>query len=1349
MNKKILLIIILLFICLIGNTYAYDKNSSILPINDIVSSSNNTKIYDDSTNTMTIKSPIGLTDYATIQLLTPKRMQVGAGYQKVAEFEVNSKVNYDNFFNSMYFYDLKNKSNPIKRSFDLREEINYLTDENTYKEICGLPKDINGELTCKDELTGKIQVNKTRYDLFDANTFFIGKKKLSLWTNVEMWDSIEWVPDIFGVAIKEWAAWDYDLDLNLVAWYSFDSNNAHDSKNTYDLDENNVSAANYEAGLIGRDFNTLANPATHLGSYLTTTSVPATDLNARKTGAITFWFKSSVVNTISLSYVEWANFARTNLLDLYDTSTTVSWRRYDGTANATTLTTPATLNDGAWHFVYLAYDGSNLSKSLDGAGQNGTASTKTLNIQKLAIGSNVVGTEAVNGVFDEIGVWDRKLSDAEISYLYNGGLGTTYCGMSDVNAFDDVCTLNTIKIDFNVYIAGTSTHLTDINFNCTNSSLDLVNQNSPFSSTANGGTTSNCTFSKALYDSNVQTITYDTNKTQVIYLTLTPPPQARITWNIYRTGTTSHLTGVTADCNVNTMDFVNQNSPITDALVDQNTVYDCNFVRAGYADNNGNIGVVDSNKTVTIYLTDSTNPVVGTTTISGFTVVGTQIWGTGDIKATATDLGSDINSTGCYYTINNGTNWALADHNSTHCYKNGLTVTAGTTPQYNLKAIDNAGNTGTGTASTAYTADNVKPVTTFAGATGSWQKTTLSLTLSCADATSGCASTKYRINSGTWTTYAGAFGVSDGNNQIDYNSTDAAGNVEVTLTNYAAQDRVNPTTSIGGCNAGWNTTNRTVEVTATDATSGLSNIYLWDSNGTYRTGTTSPLSYTISTDGNHTLTYQSKDVATNLDTNKTYYCAIDKTNPTTGQTLMSGFTTYTTYIKGIGNIQATASDATSGLASCQYTINGTDWLSADVNTTHCYKNTITIIDGTTYHFNLRAIDNASNTGTGTAIATTYTGDTLSPTTTITFTDYNNLPYKFIHATCTDNNAGCKGITFEFDSNGTKFYNLGANFDWNYFGLGHHTLKYYSTDNLDQNETLILTDLNMPVLLTIKYPKNIATLAQLSEKWILRSTGGVIVNLTDLTTDQNVYVLPNILTTFYVGDVNGNYTQATFTKTYYFDSNTGYDTYQPYLYSIATSLATTINVLNTNTLVAIPNVTIKFYGNLPGLGNTLIGQGTTDSKGQILQLFIAGQNYVFDVYYQGTLRQTYNYTALNTSTYIYFNFLTLDNNNLPIIPVIVTNDMNTATMNFYDVRNTLFNTCTATDPCFPSALWSIILTIIALITATTVTQGAFVGVKGLSIIAFCCFTLFFGIGWLPIFIYAFLGSITVLMAVLVQ
>ena len=410
-----------------------------------------------------------------------------------------------------------------------------------------------------------------------------------------------------------------------------------------------------------------------------------------------------------------------------------------------------------------------------------------------------------------------------------------------------------------------------------------------------------------------------------------------------------------------------------------------------------------------------------------------------------------------------------------------------------------------------------------------------------------------------------------------------------------------------------------------------------------------------------------------VDSNKTLTIYLTDSNaPSVGQTTLtgSGFTVYSTYFKGTGKIiGGTATDSGSDIntSSCfvQYFDAG-QWWSGTWDTNHCESDPFTAADTTVYTMNTRVSDNAGNLGTGTATAA-YTGDSTAPVTTVTITDYNNSPYKFIQATCADAGSGCKSITFEFDNNGTKFLTLGATKDLNFFGLGFKTLKVYSTDNLDTNEVAQSFDLNMPVLLTIKYPKNIATLNQITEKWILRSTGAVTLNLTDLTTDYNVYINPGTLTTFYIGDVNGNYTENIYTRTYYNDSNTGYDTLQPYLYAVATSLATVINTIDSTTLNPVPNITIKIYGNLPGIGNTLIGQGTTDTKGQMLQLFIVGQTYQFEIYQNGSLLRTDTIIAASSSVDIKipssipmqptFNYYLVNITNTPTRGKLLTSDYN--------------------------------------------------------------------------------------------
>ena len=160
------------------------------------------------------------------------------------------------------------------------------------------------------------------------------------------------------------------------------------------------------------------------------------------------------------------------------------------------------------------------------------------------------------------------------------------------------------------------------------------------------------------------------------------------------------------------------------------------------SDNVGNVG--DTN-TKFLFI-DLTGPTLGQTTLSGFSVLGTQIWGDGNISSTISDTLSDVNSTGCEYTTNNGTTWASADKNTTHCYKNNLTIVSGTTYDFNFRARDNVNNLGYATKSVTYTADNVKPTITSDANIGWNLLGDANIHLTCSDSLSGDANVYFSVD---------------------------------------------------------------------------------------------------------------------------------------------------------------------------------------------------------------------------------------------------------------------------------------------------------------------------------------------------------------------------------------------------------------------------------------------------------------------------------------------------------------------------------------------------------------------------------------------------------------------------
>lgn len=84
-----------------------------------------------------------------------------------------------------------------------------------------------------------------------------------------------------------------------------------------------------------------------------------------------------------------------------------------------------------WHMFTTTYDGTNLRIYVDGNSVKNYTGTLDLVDNKFYFGGHVGGYtggtgQALNGVLDEIGIWDRALNSTEVDTLYNGGEGLSY-----------------------------------------------------------------------------------------------------------------------------------------------------------------------------------------------------------------------------------------------------------------------------------------------------------------------------------------------------------------------------------------------------------------------------------------------------------------------------------------------------------------------------------------------------------------------------------------------------------------------------------------------------------------------------------------------------------------------------------------------------------------------------------------------------------------------------------------------------------------------------------------------------------------------------------------------------------
>src|SRR5438876_941974 len=163
--------------------------------------------------------------------------------------------------------------------------------------------------------------------------------------------------------------------------------------------------------------------------------------------------------------------------------------------------------------------------------------------------------------------------------------------------------------------------------------------------------------------------------------------------------------------------------------------------------------------------------------------------------------------------------------------------------------------------------DTVPPVTTYSasGSSGAsnWYTSSVTVTLTATDDSSGIAAIHFRADGGPWKPYSNPVPVSgEGSHTIEYYATDLAGNNESSHTVTFQIDTVAPVTlaQVAGTLAGDGSyvSSVTVTLTASDATSGVqSEQYLVDG-GPWRTYSAP---FTLGGNGAHALDYFATDVA--------------------------------------------------------------------------------------------------------------------------------------------------------------------------------------------------------------------------------------------------------------------------------------------------------------------------------------------------------------------------------------------------------------------------------------------------------------------------------------------------------
>ncbi len=302
-----------------------------------------------------------------------------------------------------------------------------------------------------------------------------------------------------------------------------------------------------------------------------------------------------------------------------------------------------------------------------------------------------------------------------------------------------------------------------------------------------------------------------------------------------------------------------------------------------------------------------------------------------------------------------------------------VTLTAGSNI-FTATATDAAGNTSVASANFVVTLDGVEPFSVVISPSDSAWHTSGSWTVTANDALSGIAQVSYRVDAGAYANLAASNGtpvsppaLSDGVHTVYAYATDVAGKTtSATPVNATVKvDTTKPTAAITLAptgSGGWRVSG-SASIAGSDATSGVDHVEYQIDSGSF-VSIASGATFTVP-EGTHSITYRAVDVAGNIGDNVTVSgVKIDSVKPQSTVT-PAGSTSW----RNSGSVTLAATDATSGVASIGYKLDG-----AATYTT--YAGPLSLADGT-HTLVFRAIDVAGNVEADTTA--TIKVDTQLPT----------------------------------------------------------------------------------------------------------------------------------------------------------------------------------------------------------------------------------------------------------------------------------------------------------------------------------------------------------------------------------
>lgn len=327
---------------------------------------------------------------------------------------------YENGLGEVYFTDMKTGLK-IEKDYYFAEAIYHDVEVPTYKEVCKVVINKNNSKeykSCSKEISGsKIESQFKEWKKLGTNDIPEKNVRIALIIDVNRNEYVDAIWTIAGKKVSRHASWQDSYDNGLYSYFDCEDeenqffsphHNLNDDTASFYINTNSKAGFGKYCNFSKSNKLTVLNTANDTNIF---TFKPSTE------GTVCFWARPSDITDTSYAVSKSGLYTIVQLGSTY-------WR-----AGTTFF---ASINFGGddapiskvWQFVCVRRDATNNDIFVNGT-LDATQSRGAINYDSkvVSIGGNW-DDNSYDGGIDEIAFWNRSLSNAEISALYDSGTGT-------------------------------------------------------------------------------------------------------------------------------------------------------------------------------------------------------------------------------------------------------------------------------------------------------------------------------------------------------------------------------------------------------------------------------------------------------------------------------------------------------------------------------------------------------------------------------------------------------------------------------------------------------------------------------------------------------------------------------------------------------------------------------------------------------------------------------------------------------------------------------------------------------------------------------------------------------------